>query len=254
MPAVRFQNLRMRFKVKTIVLLSAYGSPISTAYLNVLLEHRDIRLFCVYEQNEKLEGEMKRIYRERFQDRAPVFKRASDFGVEECTIPGANTPEGCRVLRQIRPDLMVLAGAGIVNEGVLDIPKWGTLNCHPGLLPRYRGCTCVEWAIFENQPVGATCHFVTTEIDAGDIVLAEPMSVSPGQTYVDLRLDMFYFQAQLLGRAVRKLLTAETPDKADLTAFNWSEARYYKPIPEEALQEVHRKLLAHEYCCGPEKK
>ena len=72
---------------------------------------------------------------------------------------------------------MILAGSGIVKESLLKIPREGTLNCHPGLLPRYRGCTCLEWALYEDEPVGATCHFVTPEIDAGDIVRKEIMPV-----------------------------------------------------------------------------
>ena len=220
------------------------------SYLKVLANRKDIQLVCVYEKREKLAVEIARIFEERFGDKAPLFEPASALGFEELVIPSTNTPEGLEALRQLRPDLMILGGAGIVKAEALDIPKWGTLNCHPGILPRYRGCTCVEWAIFEDQPVGVTCHFATKEIDAGDILLHEVMPVFAGQPYVEIRLNIFYFQAQVLGRAVEKLISSGGPKKAALEKFEWNQARYYKPIPAESMQEVLRKLASGEYACA----
>lgn len=70
----------------------------------------------------------------------------------------------------------------IVPEMVLSIPKFGVLNLHPAYLPFNRGWHTPTWSILEGTPIGATLHFMTAEIDQGDIVHQSHLEISPGDT------------------------------------------------------------------------
>ena len=71
-------------------------------------------------------------------------------------------------------DILVNAGTPrILKSNLINAPTIGIVNCHPGILPDFRGCTCVEWAIYLDKPVGNTVHIMTEKIDEGPIILKE---------------------------------------------------------------------------------
>jgi methionyl-tRNA formyltransferase len=89
-------------------------------------------------------------------------------------------------LRAAGPDYLVLAGLGIVGAAALAIPRRGTFNVHPGLLPWVRGVAVVERAIERRVPVGVTAHYVNAGIDTGAIILRKLVPVQPFDTLASL--------------------------------------------------------------------
>jgi methionyl-tRNA formyltransferase len=67
-------------------------------------------------------------------------------------------------------------------SSVLDIPRVGVLNLHPSFLPFNRGWHTPSWAILEGTPIGATLHFMSETLDAGDIVHQRQLAVTPADT------------------------------------------------------------------------
>ncbi len=230
-----------------LVTLSCEGAPMASAYWKKLGEMKGLRVTAVLEKNAKLAADIVRIFTERFGAQAPLFEAPSQFGIVEQFISGVNSSEGLATITKLKPDLILLAGAGIVKGPLLAIPPMGAINCHPGILPRYRGCTCVEWALYEDQPVGATCHFVTEEIDAGDIVYKETMPIFAGDTYLQIRLRMFYFQSEVMVRGVSHFLDTSAECVSKIEKFDWNGARYYKTIPADKMEAVRRKLVEGRY-------
>ncbi len=234
-----------------IVLLTAWGAPVGTEYLKRLSEIKNINLAVVYENNPKLQKEIERIYQERFGEQSPQFEPIDSVikgrNIPSFSVPNLNSEESLAVMKKIRPSFGILGGTGIVKSALLAIPEMGIINCHPGLLPRYRGCTCLEWAIYEDEPVGATCHLVSEEIDAGDILRKETMAVYRNDSYLDIRLRMFYFQATLMEQVVKdhKILNGKT--WGQIEKFDQTKACYYKPIPEDKLQVVYEKIKQGHY-------
>lgn len=80
--------------------------------------------------------------------------------------------ETVEALRAGQPDLCLLAHTEIVPNAVLDVPKFTTLNAHPGILPDYRGSDPELWAIYEGRfdCVGCTLHIAQRRVDAGPIL------------------------------------------------------------------------------------
>ena len=111
------------------------------------------------------------------------------------------------ILRDVRPDLLVLGGAPILPAAVLDLPRMGTLNAHPGLLPRYRGVDVVAHAILNGDPVGATVHFVDAGIDTGRVVSQAEVPPARPDSLASLQERVETAGAIALAEAVERLFT-----------------------------------------------
>lgn len=90
---------------------------------------------------------------------------------------------GIKLLKKLQPDYIICVHfPHIFPPEVLSIPKYGALNLHPAYLPWNRGWHTPTWAIREQTPYGATLHFMSEEVDAGDIVYQKRMRVRPADT------------------------------------------------------------------------
>jgi methionyl-tRNA formyltransferase len=87
-----------------------------------------------------------------------------------------------RTLVRARPDVLVLAGSGIVPPGLLSIPAVATLNAHPGLLPWVRGVCPFEHALLRGVALGVTVHAVDAGIDTGPIIRRVLLPIAEGET------------------------------------------------------------------------
>ncbi len=152
--------------------------------------------------------------------------------------------EAClQALRELRPDLAILAGADIVPAAVLEIPRLGTLNAHYGLLPHYRGMNVTEWSVYHDDPVGVSVHWVDPGIDTGAILARTPITVAAGDTLADLRAKHRQAAAQLLVACSRSIAAGtEQP----ISQQPQDGRQYYRMHPE-LLRVVERKLQSGEY-------
>ena len=122
------------------------------------------------------------------------------------TVDSLVNDETTSVLRGLHPDLFVLGGAPILPAAVLELPRIGTLNAHPGLLPRYRGVDVVAHAILNGDPVGATVHFVDAGIDTGRIVSQVEVPVRRPESLSSLQERVEAAGATALAEAVAGLI------------------------------------------------
>ncbi len=118
------------------------------------------------------------------------------------------------------PDLLLVAGAPILKEGLLAIPRLGALNAHGSVLPRYRGTRATFWQVHNNdfEDVGVSIHFVARGVDTGDIVfqqrVARVANADPARMAADNQLAHLdalpeAAAAVLAGRAARLAQTAD---------------------------------------------
>ena len=70
---------------------------------------------------------------------------------------------------------------------MLDLPRFGNLNLHGSLLPKYRGAAPIQWAVANGEPVtGVTTMRLDEGLDTGDILMQREMAIAPDQTAADL--------------------------------------------------------------------
>jgi methionyl-tRNA formyltransferase len=99
-----------------------------------------------------------------------------------------NNPEFRARLEAIRPDAIIVVAYGrIIPEWMLNLPRWGNLNLHASLLPKYRGAAPIQWAVANGETVtGATTMRLDPGLDTGDILLQRELPIAPDQTAEDL--------------------------------------------------------------------
>jgi methionyl-tRNA formyltransferase len=131
---------------------------------------------------------------------------AQAAGVPVAQPESINTPEGLTQLREMHPDLLVVAAYGqILSKDVLSIPTRGTINVHGSLLPKYRGAAPVAYAILGGETqTGVTIIKVTPGLDSGDMILQEAIDIAPDDTTGSLETKLALVGAKLAVEAVKK--------------------------------------------------
>jgi methionyl-tRNA formyltransferase len=162
------------------------------------------------------------------------------YADEVVVVPDLNGRSSREALVRLSPDVAVIGGAGILRQGVFDAPRFGTLNMHPGLLPRYRGCSPICWAILEGQEVGATLHWVDSKVDAGPIVARRSVDIQSGDTLADLTRRVVEANLELLTTCLTGLSHGEQPEG---TAQCSESARYYHMASTSAWRSAQRRLM-----------
>ena len=88
------------------------------------------------------------------------------------------------LMEQIAPDLIVVAAFGqILPKRLLDLPKYGCINVHASLLPKYRGAAPIQYAILNGESeTGVTIQYMAEGLDTGDILMKEIVSITEEET------------------------------------------------------------------------
>lgn len=139
--------------------------------------------------------------------------------------------EGIGSVAALEPDLIVTAAFGqILSEKFLSVPKFGVLNVHASLLPKYRGASPIQWAILNGDEYsGVTIMRTVKQVDAGDILLSERVRIMPNETAGQL----FDRLADLGGEAICKAVAEIESGTAVFTPQNDAEATHCGMIKKE---------------------
>ncbi len=115
-------------------------------------------------------------------------------------------------IKSLQPDFLVVIAFGhILPEKILQLPKFGAINIHASLLPKYRGPAPIHWAIINAEPyTGVTTMFMDKGMDTGDILLTKKEPILPEDTAATLHDRLAKTGAELLiktlkGFAARKI-------------------------------------------------
>ncbi len=101
-------------------------------------------------------------------------------------------------------DLFVLASYGrILPRALLEIPRLGSLNVHPSLLPRYRGATPIQSVLRDGErETGVSVMLMDAGLDTGDLVAQRRVAIEAGETYGELHDRLAHIGAELVGEAL----------------------------------------------------
>lgn len=136
--------------------------------------------------------------------------------------------EGIDMIKEISPDIVVTAAFGqILSEEFLSIPKYGVLNVHASLLPKYRGSSPIQWAIINgDEYTGITIMRTVKAVDAGDILQQEKLSIGCKETAGEL----FERLATLGGNTIVDAIGKIIDNTANFTPQNDREATHCSMI------------------------
>lgn len=91
-------------------------------------------------------------------------------------------------IRQLQPDVICVVAYGkILSKEILEIPKYGCINVHASLLPKYRGAAPIQWAVLNgDKTTGVTTMYMDEGMDTGDMILKEEVEIGKEETTGEL--------------------------------------------------------------------
>ncbi len=128
------------------------------------------------------------------------------------------TPEAIAELKQYEADVYVVAAFGqILSQEILDIPKYGSLNIHASLLPKYRGSSPIQHVILDGEEeTGVTIMQMDAGIDTGDMLYKQTIAIEEDDTYESLHDKLMVIGGEAIVEALTLLEEgALVPEKQD---------------------------------------
>lgn len=201
-------------------------------------DHEIVGVFC---QPDRPQG------RKQIVTPCPVKKQAMEVGVPVYQYEKISKQEGLDALRALKPELCVTAAFGqILSQKNLDVPKYGTVNIHASLLPKYRGASPIQQAVADGERVtGVTTMYTSRGVDCGDIILQEETPIGENETAGELFDRLALLGAKLIVETVELIEKGQAPR----TPQDESKATHCKMIEKaDALIDFEKEpyyLCAH---------
>lgn len=149
---------------------------------------------AVYTQPDKAKGRSKALVP------SPVKEKAIELNIPVYQPEKIREAEHVKFLMELAPDAIVVAAFGqILSEEILNIPKYGCINIHASLLPKYRGAAPIERAIIDGEEVtGVTAMYMAKGVDTGDMIDKIEVSIDKDETGGSLRIKLAEAGAKLI--------------------------------------------------------
>ena len=144
---------------------------------------------------------------------SPVKEVAVAAGIPVFQPENFREEETVEALRALQPDICAVVAYGrILPQKVLDVPKYGCINIHASLLPKYRGSAPYQWAVLDGlTETGVTAMYLTREMDAGDIIDISKTPIGENETAGELLDHLAVLGAELLSRTLTRFERGKVP-------------------------------------------
>ena len=191
--------------------------------LKVVSQNTDLKLIFTKEDKRNARGN-KIIY-------SPVKQNGLDNDIEVIQPKRMKDEEVIAKIKEINPDLIVVVAYGkILPKEIIDIPKYGIINVHSSLLPKYRGASPIHSAILNgDKESGVSIMYIEEGLDSGDVILKETCEITEDDTLGTLHDRLKELGAIGLEKAL-KLIEAE---EVKAEKQDDSKATFVKPITKE---------------------
>ncbi len=133
----------------------------------------------------------------------PVKEAALALGLEVLQPAALDEPELAGRLAEYQPDLFAVVAFSILPRPLLELPRLGSVNLHPSLLPAYRGAAPIIWAVIRGErETGLSTFLLNPRVDAGDLLLQESVAIDAEETAGELETRLSPLGADLLVRTI----------------------------------------------------
>lgn len=133
--------------------------------------------------------------------------------------------EALEILKKLNPDVIVVVAFGkLLPKEILDLPKYGCINVHASLLPKYRGAGPIQWCVLDGEEeTGVTTMLMAEGLDTGDMLLKSSTKIGENETAGELHDRLSTMGADLIVETLSKLPNNEiTPEKQDDNLSNYA--------------------------------
>lgn len=211
-----------------IALLSTKKNPLLKRNIREILKKNKIEFIAF---DRKHDPKAKLLWKQRTKDRVSEIKYNKK--IKSYFFSNHNNSKLVNIVKKKKIDLLISCSSPrIIKNQLLHAPKIGILNCHPGLLPYYRGCNCVEWALYNKDKVGNTCHLMTKKIDQGPIICSKAINIHKCKDYFDVRIAVYLDSVKLISKAI------EVIKKGNYKKNIKIGGKYWKIMKKSKLEKV----------------
>ena len=173
----------------------------------------------------------------------PVKQLAVEHGLSVYQPRTLRDGSSDELIKELAPDIIVVVAYGcIIPPQLLHAAKYGCINLHVSLLPKYRGSAPIQWAVLNgDEGTGVTIMQLDEGLDTGDILMVEPVTIDPEETSGELFDRVSAVGAGTLVTALEKIEAGElTPRKQDNAA-----ATMAPPLTKDMAQFDFAQDAAH---------
>lgn len=173
----------------------------------------------------------------------PVKELALKYDIPVYQPIKARDEEFVATLKELNPDIIVVVAFGqILPKSILDIPKFGCINVHVSLLPKYRGAAPINWVIINGEEkTGVTTMYMDEGLDTGDMILTEEFDLDDEITAGELHDKMKDRGADVLIETLKQI------EKGTAHRIPQNHEEFtYAPMMNKALGEINWSKSARE--------
>lgn len=173
----------------------------------------------------------------------PVKILAQENSIEVYQPATLKSEDTLELLKTLNPDIIVVVAYGkILPESIINLPKYGCINVHGSLLPKYRGAAPIQWSVIDGEKVtGVTTMFMDKGLDTGDMLLKRETLIDENETSGELYERLSKIGAELLIETLEKLEKNELVRQKQ----NDSESTYAKML-DKSLSPIDFNRTAKE--------
>ncbi|MBK5243610.1 MAG: methionyl-tRNA formyltransferase [Eubacteriaceae bacterium] len=173
----------------------------------------------------------------------PLKTKAIELGLKVLQPENIKDPEFVKKLKSYKADVFIVAAYGqILSEAILFMPKYGSLNIHGSLLPKYRGAAPIQWAVINGEEKsGVTIMQMDLGMDTGNMLSKAELPITAETTFETLHNDLSFLGSNLLLKTLDDLVLG----KLNPVVQNEVEATYAPKIQKDT-GHISWALTSHE--------
>lgn len=166
----------------------------------------------------------------------PVKEEALRHGISVFQPDKLKDGQAISIIKALDPEIIVVVAYGkILPKEILDYPKYGCINVHASLLPKYRGAAPVQWSVINGEKfTGVTTMYMDVGLDTGDMLLKSETNIGENETAGELHDRLSLIGADLLIETIEKILD----NNIERIKQNDSESSY-SPMLDKSLCDIN---------------
>lgn len=152
-------------------------------------------------------------------------------------------------IKELSPDLIIVVAYGkILPDTILEIPKYGCINLHASLLPKYRGAAPIQWSILNGDKItGVTTMYMDKGLDTGDIIMQEQIKINDDETSSELHDRISLFGAEILVKTIKNVenkIINRVPQNHELATYTTMLSKDMSNINfSKTVDEVYNHIM-----------
>ncbi len=227
--------------MQTIAILSTNKDPLLGHLIKKIYKIKNLNFIIIFAKIS-LQNSNKnlKIFKDRTGDYFKTKKEISAIDIKKFNFKSHNSVRFKKfILKNKIKYLFNSSTPGKIEKKILEAVK-GVINIHPGILPKYRGCTNVEWALNNEDPIGITAHLMNEKYDSGPIIKKKIIKFKKKNIneYKDIRI-LTYLEQIELAKCVFKLIVK---NNIKLKKHKVKKNSFYPIIPNKILINVKKNI------------